>query len=153
MATGDQVAAPKKPAPTRAGPPQWKPRPRGFWHSVLYIAERLAKEPVFRCQMCGQCILHNCAYCCPMRCPKRLRNGPCGGYDLEGHCEVFPERDCAWLRIYRWSGRLRKMDEYTKERQPLDHGLNGTSSWFNLLVTRTIDLDGRTHRKLPQPDD
>jgi methylenetetrahydrofolate reductase (NADPH) len=115
---------------------------------VFYIAERLVKEPLFGCQMCGQCILHNCAYACPTRCPKRLRNGPCGGYDARGHCEVFPERECAWIRVYRYSRCLRRMHEYEKERQPLDHGLFGTSSWYNLICTRTIDLHGRTHRKM-----
>ncbi|MFQ6133201.1 MAG: methylenetetrahydrofolate reductase C-terminal domain-containing protein [Armatimonadota bacterium] len=150
MASESPVAAPPRPRPAR--PPTWKPRPRGLVHSVFFTIERLIKEVFFGCQMCGQCILHNCGYVCPMRCPKHLRNGPCGGYDADQHCEVYPERPCAWVRVYRRSGLLRKMDEYNQYRQPLDHGLWGTASWYNLIVARTIDLHGHTFRKLPPED-
>jgi hypothetical protein len=32
-------------------------------------------------------------------CPKGLLNGPCGG-NIQGRCEVDPERPCAWCEIY-----------------------------------------------------
>jgi hypothetical protein len=38
--------------------------------------EKISKEMIFDCRMCGQCILHSTGMTCPMRCPKNLRNGP-----------------------------------------------------------------------------
>jgi hypothetical protein len=124
-----------------------KPIPRGPVHSAVFVLERTVKGMLFHCQMCGQCILHNCGYVCPMRCPKRLRNGPCGGYSEEGKCEVYPERDCTWLRIYRRSGFLHLMHDYTRMRTPIDYGLWRTASWHNLL-RHYIDLQGRQYRRL-----
>ncbi|MFA5271385.1 MAG: methylenetetrahydrofolate reductase C-terminal domain-containing protein [Candidatus Omnitrophota bacterium] len=54
-----------------------------------------------KCLMCGECIVGTTGGICPVtRCPKGLRNGPCGGAN-KGKCEVDPERDCAWVRIYK----------------------------------------------------
>ena len=35
----------------------------------LHAPEKLAKELVFDCRMCGQCILHSTGMTCPMTCP------------------------------------------------------------------------------------
>ena len=53
-------------------------------------AERLVKQELFGCRMCGQCALPVTGYVCPMGCPKELRNGPCGGVGPDGSCEVYP---------------------------------------------------------------
>ena len=52
--------------------------------------EEPTKRLAFDCHMCGQCILHATGMTCPMTCPKNLRNGPCGGVRINGHCEVYP---------------------------------------------------------------
>ena len=53
-----------------------------------------------KCILCGECILGITGGICPVtRCPKGLRNGPCGGVN-KGKCEVDPDRDCAWVLIY-----------------------------------------------------
>ncbi len=54
---------------------------------VILPAEKISKEAIFDCRMCGQCILHSTGLACPMRCPKNLRNGPCGGVRANGNCE------------------------------------------------------------------
>jgi len=41
-----------------------------------------------------------------MNCPKNIRNGPCGGVRLDGHCEVKPEMMCVWVRAFESSQRL-----------------------------------------------
>lgn len=51
---------------------------------VLIPVEEAIKKPVFGCQMCGQCILHDTGLTCPMGCPKNLRNGLCGGVRPDG---------------------------------------------------------------------
>ena len=61
-----------------------------------------------KCLMCGECIVGSTAGICPVtRCPKGLRNGPCGGVN-KGKCEVNPEQDCAWVLIY---DRLKKLGQ------------------------------------------
>ncbi len=52
------------------------------------------------CSMCGNCVLNKTGGICPVtRCAKGLLNGPCGG-PVDGKCEVYPEKDCAWILIY-----------------------------------------------------
>lgn len=54
-----------------------------------------------RCCLCGECVLEKTGGICPVaRCPKGLRNGPCGGYE-DGKCEVNPDSDCVWVQIHR----------------------------------------------------
>ena len=54
-----------------------------------------------RCSTCGKCVLDTFEGICPVtRCAKGLLNGPCGGYK-NGKCEVDPEKDCAWVQIYK----------------------------------------------------
>ena len=70
------------------------------------------------CIQCGNCLLGRTAGICPLTaCPKGLVNGPCGGY-RHGMCEVDPNRECAWVRIYN---RLQKVGQLEKfsELQPL----------------------------------
>lgn len=98
--------------------------------------EKLSKEVVFDCRMCGQCMLHSTGMTCPMRCPKNLRNGPCGGVRPNGNCEVFSDKQCVWtLGIDRapnipiWHDR-----ELAHLQPPVNWRLQGTSSWVNLLT-------------------
>jgi len=67
---------------------------------LLDHGEGLVKGLLFDCRRCGQCVLRRTALRCPMRCPKGLRNGPCGG-GVDGRCEIEPQRPCIWVRIDR----------------------------------------------------
>ncbi len=63
-----------------------------------------------KCLMCGECIIGVTAGICPVtRCPKGLRNGPCGGVN-RGKCEVDPERDCVWVLIYNKLKELNRIE-------------------------------------------
>ena len=70
--------------------------------SWLNRPERWAKEVVFGCKMCGQCILQSTGMTCSMNCPKNLRNGPCGGVRSNGHCEVIAEMSCTSHPVSGW---------------------------------------------------
>lgn len=60
------------------------------------------------CGACGDCFLDRTGGICPIaRCAKGLLNGPCGGTRRGGKCEIDPDKDCAWVLIYR---RLEKQD-------------------------------------------
>lgn len=55
---------------------------------------------VGRCSLCGECVLGETGGLCPVTlCPKGMLNGPCGGMG-EGKCEVNPDEDCVWVKIY-----------------------------------------------------
>lgn len=107
--------------------------PAGSRRLLLWL-EKPAKEVLFTCQMCGQCILHSTGMTCPMTCPKNLRNGPCGGVRANGHCEVIPEMPCVWVLAWRRDAR---MERYRGEIQllqpPVNRTLQHTSAWVNLL--------------------
>jgi hypothetical protein len=104
---------------------------------ALAAIEKAVKEPLFDCRMCGQCILHSTGLVCPMRCPKNLRNGPCGGVLVDGHCEVYADRPCVWVEAWEGSRRLPVWrDHMTHVNPPVDWRLQGTSSWANLASGR-----------------
>lgn len=74
-----------------------------------------------------------------MACPKGLRDGPCGGTDINGMCETDPSMPCVWLRIYERAERLGRVDRLMKLQDDLDWRGQGTSSWLSLIkqaVTR-----------------
>ena len=68
------------------------------------------------CGACGDCFLDRTGGICPIvRCAKGLLNGPCGGTRRGGKCEIDPDKDCAWVLIYRRlekQGRLDVMRKY-----------------------------------------
>ncbi len=60
------------------------------------------------CSMCGECVVDKYGGVCPItRCPKGQKNGPCGGADRNGKCEVNPGQDCVWTLILKRSEKLR----------------------------------------------
>lgn len=92
--------------------------------------EAFFKGMMFDCKTCGQCVLSKTGLICPMSCPKGLRNGPCGG-TLNGECEVYPDKECVWVRIHnKTSGNKTELPPLL--RSP-DSNLWDTSSYLNLL--------------------
>ena len=51
---------------------------------------------------------------------KTLVHGPCGG-QRNGRCEVNPENECAWLRIYRKLKELDRLDLLEADRADKDY--------------------------------
>jgi len=76
-----------------------------------------------RCLQCGDCKLDITGGICPYaNCPKNLLNGACGGSD-KGKCEVDPEKDCAWARIYERLKEIGKLENLKKIQSPRDWNL------------------------------
>jgi hypothetical protein len=96
--------------------------------------EKTIKGFLFDSQSCGQCIVGFTGMSCPMNCPKKMRNGPCGGVRSEGRCEVNPEMACVWVLAWQGNKRFRE-DEYPIQivQPPVDHRLIGTSAWLREL--------------------
>ena len=108
---------------------------------MVIAIEKAGKGAVFNCKMCGQCILHSTGMTCPMNCPKYLRNGPCGGVRLNGHCEVKPEMVCVWIVAYERSLRMPTYGhEFAALQPPLNNQLKGSSSWINMFHGIDVDL-------------
>ena len=103
----------------------------GLARPLFTTTERLTKETLFGCRMCGQCALPVTGYVCPMGCPKELRNGPCGGVRADGSCEVKPSMRCVWVEAWEGSRRMRGGRMAIRAVRPaLDRRLTGTSAWL-----------------------
>ena len=62
------------------------------------------------CQQCGECYLNITGGICPITaCSKSLVNGQCGG-SKNGMCEVDPDMECGWERIYRRLKQVGRLD-------------------------------------------
>jgi len=74
-----------------------------------------------RCSLCGECILNKTGGICPVTtCSKGLMNGPCGGMS-NGKCEVDPDKDCAWVKIYERLKELGKIEAIEEIFAPRDY--------------------------------
>jgi hypothetical protein len=92
------------------------------------------------CKDCGQCVLSYHGFTCPMRCPKQIRNGPCGGTHADGRCEVYTERACIWWLIYLRSKKLGMTGKLRKYHVPVDRRLEHTSAWMNMLTGKILPM-------------
>ncbi len=62
------------------------------------------------CKQCGECYLNLTGGICPITaCSKSLVNGQCGG-SKDGKCEVDPNMECGWERIYRRLKAIGRLD-------------------------------------------
>ena len=118
----------------------------GLLRGALRWFEKASKEISVDCRECGDCALPHLAYLCPVsECPKNLRNGPCGG-SFRGKCEVYPDRDCLYVRAY---SRLKLLSREEELRDgPVvtrDWELHHQSSWITYFL-------GRDHTKVEVPE-
>jgi hypothetical protein len=118
-----------------AGKPRISPRERKLSRFMLFF-EDVVKVPLFGCQRCGECILSSTAFICCQRCPKRMRNGPCGGTGAGGSCEVYPERKCVWYKIYYRSKLMHRISLLYQIKKIHNWNLEGTSAWLNVFKKR-----------------
>lgn len=102
---------------------------------ALERIEFAIKAPMFGCQACGNCVLGQMEYVCPMTCPKSMRNGPCGG-TFNGMCEVIPDKPCIWVAVYDRAKAADRVDELRTYIPPRLLSLKGTSSWINYFLNR-----------------
>ncbi len=94
--------------------------------------EKAIKGMLFGCRMCGNCILQETAFICPMTCPKGLRNGLCGGASPEA-CEVDPSRPCTWYKIYERAEKMDRLDKLLEINAPIDGSRAGHETWLDTL--------------------
>lgn len=86
------------------------------------------------CLSCGMCELGKTAGICPLTsCGKGLMNGPCGGVRVDNKCEIDPEKDCAWVRIYERMEKLGELDKFIEMRAPHE--------WSKCLRPRLFEIE------------
>jgi methylenetetrahydrofolate reductase (NADPH) len=115
--------------------------------------------------MCGNCLLQETAFICPMECPKGLRNGPCGGSTPE-RCYVDETRPCIWYKIYERSFEMGRQEKLLEVLPPLDWDKVGTETWLDVwqqvrkvgartfvggMLTRDVARRARTWDAVFQP--
>ncbi len=116
---------------------RWQPayfpfRKEPFGLRALETLERATKGPMFGCRMCGNCLLQETAFICPMECPKGIRNGPCGG-STEEHCYVDETRPCIWYQIYDRAFRMGREEMLLEVLPPLDWNKTGGETWGDVV--------------------
>ncbi len=116
---------------------RWQPpflpfKKESIGNRMLEAVERLVKGPLFGCRMCGNCLLQETAFICPMECPKGIRNGPCGGSTQE-HCYVDETRPCIWYRIYERSFKMGRQEKLLEVLPPLDWDKTGAETWGDVI--------------------
>ncbi|MBM3123532.1 MAG: hypothetical protein FJZ87_00495 [Chloroflexi bacterium] len=120
--------------PGRRWQPAYSPfKKESFGNLLLENVEYAIKGPLFGCRMCGNCLLQETAFICPMECPKGLRNGPCGGSTPE-HCYVDKTRPCIWYKIYDRSFKMGREDKLLEVLPPLDWEKVGTETWGDVFT-------------------
>ena len=63
-----------------------------------------------KCDQCGECFLNLTGGICPLTaCSKSLVNGQCGSAKA-GKCEVDPDMECGWERIYQRLKKVGRLD-------------------------------------------
>ncbi len=112
---------------------------------VQALAERFSPVPVYpgvnttslcireqpgiwsaRCAACGDCVLGETFGLCPVaRCAKSLMNGPCGGTRADGTCEVDPDTDCIWVKIWERASARGEVDALVRVRPTRDWSGSG----------------------------
>ena len=119
-------------------PPFFPFKPTTTSERILINLERVVKGPLWGCRMCGNCLLQETAFICPMECPKGLRNGPCGGSTPEG-CYVDPSQPCIWYEIYERAFRMGREEMLMEVFPPLDWEKVGGETWID-VVRRVRDV-------------
>ncbi|NPV74944.1 MAG: hypothetical protein HPY59_01085 [Anaerolineae bacterium] len=102
---------------------------RAWLVRVFTALERSAKGLLFGCRMCGNCILQETAFVCPMTCAKGLRNGFCGEA-TEERCVVDASRPCTWLQIFQRAERMGRMEKLLEVNAPVNGAQAGHSAWL-----------------------
>jgi ferredoxin len=105
-----------------------------------FLAEKFETKPVFpalntmfmgldrdialyeeRCRSCGNCKLGYTGGICPITCcAKSLLNGPCGGTNFDGSCEVNRNVPCAWNNIYDRLKAQNRLDNILSVHPPME---------------------------------
>ena len=119
---------------------------------LVVPAERTIKGLFFDCHMCGRCILSSTGMACPMNCPKRHRNGPCGGVAADGTCELDAGMRCVWLEALDGAKRISgESDLLLQIHRPADHRLRKSSAWISAIMGRDAAPPQSGAAPLPEP--
>lgn len=134
--------------PGRRWQPVYYPFKREKWFNrFLNSVEMLYKGPLWGCRQCGNCLLQETAFICPMECPKGIRNGPCGGSTPE-RCYVDETRPCIWSKIYERAFKMGRQELLLEVLPPLDWDMVGGEQLGGLVFQVRKTGTGKVFRGL-----
>lgn len=111
---------------------------KGFLKKPFTWFEYYSKTFMNECRFCGDCVMHELGYQCPMsKCPKNQRNGACGG-SRDGWCEVYPGKQrCIYVEMYeQYKAKNKEYSMKLRYIPPANWDLYKTSSWLNFFNKR-----------------
>ncbi len=111
------------------------------------LLERISKRFLFDCSMCGDCLLGSTGMSCPMNCPKRVRNGPCGGVRSDGSCELDQDMPCVWVDSWQGIHKTGLFGRYMTPRRAAETTRHGKSAWLQVIEHQTV-----AHPKPDRPE-
>ena len=74
---------------------------------ILFLLKKFSSGCV-RCKS-EKCYISSTNSICPLQCPKKMRNGPCGDTKADGSCELT-NKECIHSRIFKISNWLKVFD-------------------------------------------
>jgi len=120
--------------PARRWQPAFYPfKKEKFGSRLLARTELVVKGPIYGCRMCGNCLLQETAFICPMECPKGMRNGPCGGVTPKKNCYIDETRKCVWYSIYKRALKIGSEEKLLEILPPVDWNKVGTETWGDVI--------------------
>jgi len=128
--------------------PLWKHVGLSRLDRLFAWVERPAKGLLFDCRMCGDCLLGSTGMACPMNCPKRVRNGPCGGVRADGTCEVDATMPCVWVEGWRGIKSTGLYSRYMMPRRAAETVRSGKSAWVQVIEQQAV-IHPKPERALP----
>lgn len=129
--------------------PLWRLIGYGRAEKPMRALERRVKRLLFGCRMCGQCILRHTGMSCPMNCPKKMRNGPCGGVRADGNCEVKASTPCPWIGAWEGSRRMAGGGSLSIIQKPINQDYWGKSSWLRVARGDTAGMPAPSAKPPP----
>lgn len=114
----------------RFQPPFYPVRQEPWLMRKFVALMRAIKGVRYGCCMCGNCILPETAFICPMTCPRGLRNGPCRGSSPQ-RCFVNPGRCCVWFQICERAEQQGRLDDLLEINAPLSGDRLGCEMLLN----------------------
>ncbi len=105
-----------------------------FLETPFAVGEAWTKGFLFDCTMCRNCVLSVTGMTCPTKCPKSLRDRPCGGVRPNGHCEVKSQMRCVWVEAWAGATSMQSVKPFSRPLPPREYSIEGKSAWLHLAA-------------------
>ncbi len=113
-------------------PPFYPFKQETLGNRALQTLELAVKGPLWGCRMCGNCLLQETAFICPMECPKGAATAHAAARP-EAFCYVDETRPCIWYEIYDRAFKMGRQEMLLEVLPPLDWDKVGGETWGDVI--------------------